>query len=187
MKRFFALWCAVLVLASCQSFLSNGQPNFTFMVNSPYQDDLVQITVPSLEMVNRLTTGNQVVGLDVEVHNKSNKALTIKWGDSSIEYDNKSHVVFLGGSYYSDAGKPMPDGYVRPGRSATSFVAPADNVPSASATSYSANQAPFEPIRSKDITCHVSVKLGEESRVYVVRVLIEEAGQQSPAVTPSLP
>ena len=137
-------------------------------------------------MVNRLTTGNQVVGLDVEVHNKSDKTLTIKWADSSIEYDSKSHVVFLSGRFYSDAGKPMPDAYIGSGRSVTSFVVPADNVPSASATAYSANQAPFDPIRSKDITCHVSIKLGDELRVYVVRVLIGETGPQSPVLTPAL-
>lgn len=172
MKPIFALSCAVLVLASCQSFLSNGQPDFTFTVNSPYQDDLVLISVSGLEMVNRLTTGNQVVGLEVEIRNKSDKPLTIKWGDSSIEYNNKSHVVFLDGHFYSDAGKPMPDAYLPPGRRVTSGVVPADNVPSASSAAYGANQAPFDPIYSKDITCHVAIDLGGESRMYVVRVLI---------------
>ena len=178
MKPIFALSCAVLVLASCQSFLSNGQPDFTFTVNSPYQDDLVLISVSGLEMVNRLTTGNQVVGLEVEIRNKSDKPLTIKWGDSSIEYNNKSHVVFLDGQFYSDAGKPMPDAYLPPGRRVTSGVVPANNVPSASSSAYGANQAPFDPIYSKDITCHVAIDLGGESRMYVVRVLIGGGDQK---------
>ncbi len=186
MKKFFALSCAVFVFASCQSFLSNGQPDFTFVVSSPYQDDLIQVSVPGLVMVNRLTTGNQVVGLNVEVHNKSDKSLTVKWGDSSIEYDNKSHMVFLNGRFYSDAGKPMPDAYIGAGRTATSGLIPADNVPSPSASAYNANHAPFEPLRSNDITCHISIKLGDETRVYVIRVVVG-GQQQGPVVTPSLP
>ena len=186
MKRIVGLFFASLLLASCGTF-SNIGPKFTFLVTSASQDDLVSVSVPGLETVNRLSTGLQVVGIDVQIKNNSDKPLTVRWADSSIEYKGKSHVVFLAGTFYSDAGKPMPDGHIRPGKRATAGVVPADNVPAAAATAYGSNQGSFDPIYSQDITCHVSIKLGDESRVYVIRVLVEGADQpQSPGPTPSI-
>jgi hypothetical protein len=185
MKRIVGLFFASLLLASCATF-SNQAPKFTFFVTSTSQDDLISVSVPSLEAVNRLTTGLQVVGMDVQIKNNSDKPLTVRWADSSIEYNGKSHLVFLAGSYYSDAGKPMPDTHIRPGRGTTSGVVPADNVPAASAAAYGSNQGPFDPIYSKDITCHIAIKLGDESRVYAIRVLVEGENQpQTPGPTPS--
>ena len=182
MKHLFALSCAVLVLASCASLINT--PEFTATVTSPSQDDLVSVTVPSLETVNRLTTGLRVVGLDVQVKNNSDKPLTIKWADSSIEYNGKSHMVFLTDQYYSDAGKPMQDTHVSQGRKTISAIVPADNVPSAK--DYAQNGTSIDPIYSNDITCHLSIRLGDEARVYVIRVVV--GGQpQGPGVTPSLP
>ncbi len=177
MKRFLALSCVVFAFASCTT-LSNSGPPFTATVTSPSQDDLVQVTASGLETVNRLSTGLQVVGVDIQVQNKSDKSLTIKWGDSSIDYNGKSHVVFLNGHYYSDAGKQMPDSHLSPGGTITMGVIPADVVPAPSSAAYAPNQAPYEPIYSKDITCRISIDLGGEARIYVVNVLIGEKQQK---------
>jgi hypothetical protein len=173
MKRLLALACAVLALGSC-STLSNSGPPFTVTVTSPSQDDLVQVTASGLETVNRLSTGLQVVGVDIQVQNKADKSLTIRWGDSSIDYNGKSHVVFLNGHYLSDAGRQMPDNHLSPGETITIGVIPADGVPAPSSAAYAPNQAPYEPIYSKDITCRISIDLGGEARLYVVNVLVGE-------------
>ena len=153
----------LLVLVSCATFMNAGPP-FTPTVSSLSQDDLVQVSVPSLEAVNKLSTGLQVVGVDIQVRNNSDKTLIIRWADSSIDYNGKSHMVFLNGHYYSDAGRVMPDTHVSPGREVTNGVIPTDNVPPTQSASYASNQAPFDPIYSKDITCHISINLGGEDR-----------------------
>jgi hypothetical protein len=120
-----------------------------------------------------MSTGIQVAGVDVQVQNKSDKPLTVKWSDSSIDYNGKSHVVFLVGRYFSDAGKGMPDSHIPPGGDVTNGVIPANSVPPVNSASYAPNQAPFDPIYSKNITCRVAINLGGEDRVYVVNVVIE--------------
>ena len=44
-------------------------------------------------------------------------------------------------------------------------VIPADVVPAPSSAAYAPNQAPFEPIYSKDITCRIPIDLGGEPRI----------------------
>src|SRR5208337_1233229 len=129
MKKLFLLLCAVAALVSCETTGFAPGPKYTFDVTAPYTDDLVKISVPNLETVNRLTTGLRVVGVDVQILNNSSKSLTIKWGDSSIDYNGKSHVVFLTGRFNSDAGKAMPDSHLGSGAKSTFGLIPADNVP----------------------------------------------------------
>ena len=171
MKKLFLLLCAVVALASCGTL--GGGPGFkyTFDVTSSSADDLVTISVPSLETLNRLTTGLRVIGVDIQIRNSSSKPLTIKWGDSSIDYNGKSHVVFLTGHYNSDAGKAMPDSHLGAGAKSTYGLIPADNVPSAAAAMEAQSQ--IDPIYSKNITCGISVDLGGETRFYKVSVVIE--------------
>ncbi len=181
MKGVIVVLCSSLALMSCATLvktLQNSGPPFTFDVTSTAPDNLVQVTVPSLETVNRLTTGLQAVGADIQVKNSSDKPLTIRWRESSIDYNGKSHVVFLVGRYLSDAGRDMPDSHISPGGDVITGIVPASNVPSSSSAAYAPNQAPFEPMYSKNFTCRIAIYLGGEARVYVVNVVVGEKPQQ---------
>jgi hypothetical protein len=171
MKKLSLLLCAVAALASCETFGVGSGPKYTFNVIAPYTDDLLEISVPSLETITRLTTGLRVVGVDVQIRNTSSKSVTVKWGDSSIDYNGKSHIVFLMGHFNSDAGKAMPDSHLGAGAKSTFGLIPADSVPSAAAAMQA--QSEIDPIYSKNITCGISVDLGGETRFYKVSVVIE--------------
>ena len=105
MKKLSVLLCAAFVLASCATLFSSHAPKFSFTVTDVYNDGQVEISVPDLETENSLTTGLQVVGLDIQVSNTSSKTFAIKWGDSSVDYNGKSHLIFLKGRFASDAGQ----------------------------------------------------------------------------------
>lgn len=168
MKRFSFLLSVVLALGSCQTFGFGPESKYTFAVVDPYNDDVVKFSVTGLEIVTRLTTGRQVVGLHVQIVNSSSNPLTIKWADSSIDYNGKSHDVFLSGHYYSDAAHSMPDTRLGPGSQIALIADPAENIPKPQQI-----QGDIQPIYSKDISCSLSVVMGSESRVYVIRVAVE--------------
>lgn len=175
MKRLFLLSGIIIMVSSCASFLSNGAPDYTFTVTEPYQDDLVVMVVPGLQVQNRLSTGLQVIGVDLQVQNKSSKSLTIKWGDSSIDFQDKSHVIFLGGRYYSDAGKRMADSIVTAGAKVKDSIYPADYAPAANAAQTGVDY--FDPINAKEIICRITIDLGGEGRIYVVKITIGASGK----------
>ena len=171
MKKLFILLCAVCALASCATFGLVPGPKFTFVVNDPYGDDAVKIDVPSLETVSRVSTGMQVVGVDIRIQNTSPKTFTVKWGDSSIAYDGKSRDIFLSGNYKSNVASKMPDAILFSHSRVSFAVYPADNVPTAA--EYQSSGTPIGAISSKDISCSIAINVAGEARVYQVRVLIE--------------
>ncbi len=61
-------------------------------------------------------------GISVSISNKTDKLLRVNWVKSSVFYGGKSHVPFIDGEKYKDAGSPPPDLIVPASASAETAV-----------------------------------------------------------------
>jgi hypothetical protein len=158
----------LLLVGLCVGLSSCATIKFQSSVDDKYNDGAVVITVLGVERDTALGFG--AAGIDFAIQNGTDSPITIKWNNSTIDYNGSSHQVFLTGEKFIDAGREIPDRTIAQGSQIQIGVFPADNVVFREGQygGWSIN-----PINATRVSATVCASVSGSDRYYTANVTVE--------------
>ncbi len=113
---------AALSLAACSA------PSNNWVYPTPvsiHRDDYdLTASIPCIEVLGQ----KQCTDFNIQVKNKTNKAIKIVWNDSALAWSGNSSQLLPDGIKYIEATQSKPDTVIPPGMTITKIVTPSSNV-----------------------------------------------------------
>ena len=125
MKNIIILLFSVILVSSA-STPERPEPEFHTSITS---DEAAPVEVSARVIGKNLARGRiGISGISVTITNTSDSVVRVRWEDSSIVYGENTHLVFLSGMKYIDAGKVFPVNAIPPGETLSTTVYSADQI-----------------------------------------------------------
>jgi len=172
MKKIAITTLAILSVVACAS-MEPLPLDWNYMIKDPYQDHALNIIVTHVyQHFEGGFKGYQggLEGIKVSFQNATSKPIVINWNKSALEYNGRSHRVFITGQKYIDAGKAVPDQVVVPGSQVDVGVYPADSIYFVSGTYGGWRKSGFW---TDTISCLICVSIDAEERFYTANITID--------------